>query len=421
MADSLGDDPPPLRTGEPPVGLGSGGHRGSTRAAGIGEPDLEKQLRRELRQQARVLRVLIEALQVGILLQDRGHRVVAVNSTFVRMFGMSARPAELEGVAFDLAAGHFRHAFADPDGFERDAAARLAGGEPRLGDVLRLADHRILERDYLPVDLDGRSPGHLWVFRDVTDHAEAERALREQNAMLGELASLKTEFVATISHELRTPLTSIVSFASLLVEDAEQSLEDEQREFVNAINRNADRMLSLVEELLQLAKLESRSTALRFEPVGMPALIRATIANCEPVAHAVGVGLRSQVVDGPVLYGDESWLSRMAENLLVGAISATATGGTVGASAWFDADEFHFDVTDASTGLSPEQIQGLFTTFSERGYAGGNPTGRGLGLVISRAIVERHGGTIAVSSSPEVGTTVEVRLPVGSPAGPAGT
>ena len=177
---------------------------------------------------------------------------------------------------------------------------------------MTLTDGCVFERDYIPVHSD-LGVSHLWIYRDVTERARVdeqrrqaiatERAMRlaieEQNEALRELNELKNEFVAMVSHELRTPLTSIISFSELL-SDAEGSLDKEQRDFLDVIMRNANRLFTLVGDLLLFARLESGTLEITRERVGFGTLVDHAVAAFAGMARDKGIELDLQLSDDPM-------------------------------------------------------------------------------------------------------------------------
>ncbi len=207
---------------------------------------------------------------------------------------------------------------------------RVAQGFPIIGEQLSLVDGSTLERDYLPIDSAGRHAGHLWVYRDITQHIAERQMLTDQNRSLAELAALKNEFVATVSHELRTPLTSVVSFAQMLKDPSVGSLTPDQATFLEIIDRNSQRLLRLIEDLLLVAKLESHTLPALARP-GRPARHR------DPGRHRAGAeGRASASVElsvatgpGPRVRGDWVRLQQVVSNLVGNAINYTRPGGSV--------------------------------------------------------------------------------------------
>src|SRR5205823_5575283 len=172
---------------------------------------------------------------------------------------------------------------------------------------------RVLELDFVPLDTDGRRRGTLVHVRDVTGRVAIRRGLEERNRALAEASALNTQFVATVAHELRGPLSSVVAFGHLLGDEASGKLNEEQYTYLDVIDRNANRLLRLIEDLLLLARLESRTLQLRPGPVHVPELIAAAVAERTPAAVAAGLRLTADTVDGPVVVRDETRMHQVLD------------------------------------------------------------------------------------------------------------
>jgi len=264
------------------------------------------------------LMTLLESLNVGVLLQDERRRVVLTNAAFVELFETGLPPGRERSPQEG-----FAHLYAQPESALTRTDEIVGRGRPVVGEEVRLANARVLERDYTPIMMDGTTLGHLWVYRDVTVAAQIRQSLEERNRLLSELATLKTEFVAVVSHELRTPLTSINTFASML--DEEETLPaEERRAALAALKRNTDRMLSLVADLILLAKLESGELSLAPAPVDLPALVRAAVAEMDPA-----VRLAADLVDGPAVNGDPALLRQLVATVLGAMIAGSASDAEI--------------------------------------------------------------------------------------------
>jgi PAS domain S-box-containing protein len=368
--------------------------------------------RRERVETARMT-TLIEALNVGILLQDEQQRVVLTNSAFVEFFAVGLTPDKLRGTA--PRGGSFTHAFADREAAERRIAETVRGGRPRMGEEVRLADGLVLERDYVPVTLDGATLGHLWVFRDVTAQAEIRRGLEERNRMLTEVSDLKTEFVRVASHELRTPLTSIATFSSMLEQAA--GLAPEERELaVAAIRRNAERMQVLVADLLLLAQLESGEVSLCPSQVDLVALAKEACTAAASVGEAGSAGkpgwavaMREDITSGPAVEGDAVLLRQLFATA-VGVVAAAADpGAPVTATAEADETGWTFEVTTETA--EPATAERLLSTRLPHPAVDGEYRTGALALMLAREIAARHAGKLT-SSVAAPGMTVLVKLPI---------
>jgi signal transduction histidine kinase len=248
--------------------------------------------------------------------------------------------------------------------------------------------------------------------RAARGEAEAvQQLLTEQNDRLRELDRLKDEFVSLVSHELRTPLTSIRGYLELLLDD--ENLTDEQRRFIAVADRNSERLLEVVSDLLFLAQIEAGKIAIELGPVDLNDVVDECIESSSPVAAAKGIELRVHAQALPNLRGDRARLGQMLDNLVSNALKFTPAGGKVDVRLSADADGVVLEVEDTGLGIPSEEQAQLFERFFRSSRASENAIpGTGLGLTITKAIVERHGGRIELESAENVGTTVRVHLPL---------
>jgi PAS domain S-box-containing protein len=356
---------------------------------------------------------LVATMTSGVVVEDGFGRVAIANEAVAQLLGS---PADLLGASWPATLDKLKDVFADPAGFSALAEHLRSVRKPVVGEELALADERVLELDFAPITGESTDLGALWHFRDITERAAAHRNLEERNRSLAELAELRNVFVATVSHELRTPLTSVVSFAHLLQEDTAETLSGYQQQCLDGIDRNANRLLRLIEDLLLLVRLETHNLPLTFTVADPPELVRAAVTDREPIAAERGISLRHEVRDGPPLECDEGRLHQVLGNLLGNALKYTPAGGSVTVRAAPDETGWQFDVADTGIGIPAADVDRVFSSFTRASNAGvhGAP-GTGLGLVISQAIVSRHGGSIALQSTEGVGTTVTVHLPYKQP------
>jgi PAS domain S-box-containing protein len=378
----------------------------------------ERQRERRLADATAQMRTLIDNLGSAVLLEDDTRHVLVANDVLVDLFRLPISAGDLVGTDCSESTHRIKALFADPEGFVSGVEQRVSQGFAIIGEQLSLVDGSTLERDYLPIDSAGRHAGHLWVYRDITQHIAERQMLTDQNRSLAELAALKNEFVATVSHELRTPLTSVVSFAEMLKDPSVGSLTPEQSTFLEIIDRNSQRLLRLIEDLLLVAKLESHTLPLSLGLVDLPDIVTQVVTELTPRAREKGVELGVDTTTGPKVRGDWVRLQQVVSNLVGNAINYTLPGGTVRVVAQVLPETFHWSIaiSDNGVGIPEEEIPHVFDAFfraSSASDAAGSsgPGGTGLGLAISRLIVDEHHGRISVQSPPGVGTTVTVRLP----------
>jgi signal transduction histidine kinase len=229
-------------------------------------------------------------------------------------------------------------------------------------------------------------------------------------------ARVRDEFVAVVSHELRTPLTSILGFVEMIGDDEQGSLSEDQRAYFGVVKRNAERLLYLVSDLLLVAEAADGTLRLDVADVDLGALVGECVEAAQAAAARKDVELVASV--GAVrLQGDRVRLAQMLDNLISNAIKFTPAGGRVTVSA-AGGDEAVVEVADSGVGIAVADRAHIFERFYRaRGAAKDSVSGAGLGLSITKAIAEAHGGTIGVQSQVGVGTTFRVRLPsISSPA-----
>jgi signal transduction histidine kinase len=235
--------------------------------------------------------------------------------------------------------------------------------------------------------------------------------LEQQNLAVQETNRLKTEFVSMVSHELRTPLTSIQGYAELLLED--QQITEEQRETLTIIKKNSDRLLGLVNDLLDLSRMEAGKLDLHRASLDLARLIPQVAGSLRPLIDAKRQRLRLDLGEAlPPVWADQDRVTQILTNLISNAHKYTLVEGNITVAARQDDGFVRVDVSDTGIGLSPEDQARLFTKFfraHERSPQAGG--GTGLGLVICRLLVELHGGRITVSSAPGQGSTFSFSLP----------
>jgi PAS domain S-box-containing protein len=270
-------------------------------------------------------------------------------------------------------------------------------------------------------DDDGRPQSFLSVVRDVTDRRAAEQALvfaldkeRETNQRMLELDRAKGEFVSTVSHELRTPLTSIIGYTELLADDLSENLTEVQCQLVERIDRNGERLLELVEDLLHLARVEDGSLRLVRARTDLCGAVRAGTDEVRADALKGGISLRVRTPGEPVLLdGDSDYLTRLVLNLVDNAVKFSSTGGSVEVRLEGLGDVAELRVIDTGMGIpvaeQPRVFQRFFRSSLSTEYA---TQGSGLGLHIVRSIAEAHEGRIDFESTPGSGSTFVFVVPL---------
>jgi PAS domain S-box-containing protein len=254
---------------------------------------------------------------------------------------------------------------------------------------------------------------------DISDRKAGEEKLdrllareRGQNEQLRQLDRLKDEFVALVSHELRTPLTSIRGYLDLVLDGGPGDLNDEQRRFLGVVERNSERLQRLVGDLLFIAQVDAGRLALELDRVDVAAVGAEAIEAARPAADEKGLELRLAGDSRAALVGDRARLAQLVDNLVSNAVKFTPAGGHVEVGVHARPEEITIVVSDSGIGISVEEQSRLFERFFRTAAATSQEIpGTGLGLVISKAIVDAHEGTIELESVEGHGTTFRVTIP----------
>jgi PAS domain S-box-containing protein len=306
---------------------------------------------------------------------------------------------------------------------EAQRVARLNAEPLELDYRFIAADGRVvwLNDSYTVVRDETGKPWYTQGFAiDVTARKQAERdreallaQTQEQNERLRKLDRMKDEFIALVSHELRTPLTSICGYLELLLQDDVMAeLPAAQMNWLEVIDRNAERLLRLVEDLLLTAQASAGNLALEQGELDIASIIEQAVQASGPVAAARSITLTCSTETLPPASGDRLRIGQVVDNLISNALKFTPAGGTVDVRAYPHGSAARIEVADSGMGISEDEQTQLFERFFRTARAQEEAIpGVGLGLSISKAIVEGHNGRISVRSVEGVGTTFFVDLP----------
>ncbi|TML62079.1 MAG: hypothetical protein E6G18_01400 [Actinobacteria bacterium] len=243
--------------------------------------------------------------------------------------------------------------------------------------------------------------------------ARLVRRIRVQNEELRKHDRMKDDFVASVSHELRTPLTSIRGYLELLTSGEVGELNEEQERFLSVVDRNADRLLHVVGDLLFVSQAEAGVISLEKSPFELIGLLTEAVDAALPAAEAKDLAIQLNADHVAEVDADRARLAQVFDNLISNAIKFTLPGGRIDVSAVGRGNHVHIEIADSGMGISAEDQRRLFRRFFRTSTANEQAIqGTGLGLAIVKAIVDGHGGRVTVESEVGSGTTFCVELPL---------
>lgn len=362
----------------------------------------QEEFAREARNRAAELQSILDTMVEAVLVSNAQGEIVLVNQSGVRLFGLGAGdrpPLRLEELP---ARFQMRDVDGRPLDLERMALNRALRGETVLAvdEVIRPAGGRsdaLIRVSAAPIGVDrGGASGAVLVARDITELRELER--------------LKDQFLSVAAHELKTPVAVMKGFAQALLRKGDD-LSDPRRRMVEAINRGADRIDTLILDLLDISRMAEGHLELTFERIDLHELIEAVV---HPMAlTAPKHRLRVMSAAPVVTLGDRHRIEQVLSNLLANAVKYSPGGGDVDVALQEHGEEAVISVEDHGIGIAPEKQERIFERFY-RAHTGTphDYGGMGVGLCISREIVTRHGGRMQFESRENQGSVFRFTLPL---------
>ena len=361
--------------------------------------------------EARKLALVAAHTDNGVAILDAQRGIEWTNASFERVCGWTLaevrgrRPRDfLIGPDADLATIQAMNASLDTnDWAEGEVEITARDGRRHWVEV----EQRVVRRD------DGSVSQIIMIGRSVQARREADAALRAARDEAVQASRAKTGFLSAMSHELRTPLNAILGFAQLLEVDADVALGDRQRRYLREIRAAGDHLLDLISDVLDLARVESGTMPLKTEPVALRAVADECLRLLRPLAEAHQVALPDlAALDDLTVQADRRRLKQVLLNLLSNAVKYNRHGGRVSLHAGLEGDAVRIAVADTGSGIAPEDQARLFNAFERLDADRRGVEGVGVGLALSRQLVERMGGAIGVSSTPGDGSTFWFTLPL---------
>jgi PAS domain S-box-containing protein len=366
----------------------------------------------ELKARIAEMRTIIDTATDGVVLINRDGTIRSISRPAEALFSFDSD---------DVAGKQFASLFA----IESQKAARdyLAGlSDNGVASVLndgREVIGREAEGRFIPLFMTiGRLPGdsgYCAVVRDITQWKRAEEELTQARAVAERASSQKTDFLARISHEIRTPLNAIIGFSELMVDEKFGPVANERyRDYLRDINRSGNHVLDLVNDLLDISKIEAGQQEMDYEAVSLNDTLAESVALMQPQANRERVIIRSSFASRlPEVVADLRSIRQIALNILSNAVRYTQAGGQVIVSTAYETSgDVVMRVRDTGVGMTQAEIEHALKPFKQvNALKRGRSDGTGLGLPLTKAMVEANRARFTINSTPGEGTLVEVAFP----------
>ncbi|HSD91680.1 MAG TPA: ATP-binding protein [Methyloceanibacter sp.] len=356
-----------------------------------------------------VQRETLDTLQEGVAVFASNGRLRLYNRAFAALWHLNPRQLDGEPHIEEVIAC-CRVLYNAPEEWERIRAAVTAIVAERhpYEKQFDRPDGSVLACAALPLP-DG---GTLLAYTDVSDAKHAERALIERAEALEAADRLKTAFISHVSYELRTPLTNIIGFTELLASPIAGPLTDKQRDYLSDIRLSGRTLLSIIDDILDLATIDAGTFELKLSPVKAREVIEQAVQGVDERLKQNRVSLDIELEPGlDEFVADGKRVTQILYNLLSNAIGFSEEGGRIRLGCACEDAMIAFTVEDQGAGIPADYQQAVFDRFESRSH-GSRHRGAGLGLTIVKSLAELHGGTVRLDSVPGRGTRVTVRLPL---------
>jgi PAS domain S-box-containing protein len=376
------------------------------------QPDPTKEKEAELESRVAEMRAIVDTATDGVVVIAADGTIRSISPAAEALFGFdnddvvgksfaSLFAIESQRAARDYLAGLSEHGVASVLNDGREVIGREAQGRfiPLFMTIGRLPD----------------DSGYCAVVRDITQWKRAEEELTQARAQAERTSSQKTDFLARVSHEIRTPLNAIIGFSELMIDEKFGPIgNDRYRDYLRDINRSGNHVLDLVNDLLDISKIEAGEQEMAYEAVSLNDTLSETVAMMQPQANRERVIIRSSFASRlPEVVADLRSVRQIALNLLSNAVRYTQAGGQVIVSTAYEpSGDIVMRVRDTGIGMSQAEIEQALKPFKQiNALKRGRGDGTGLGLPLTKAMVEANRAKFSILSTPGEGTLVEITFP----------
>ncbi len=355
-----------------------------------------------------LLRTTFESTSSGILVVDKNRRFTHYNSRLLEMWGVPrdkfvSHGPNLSELILDQ--------LADPEGYIANIERIYKSSAPSK-DIIELKDGRFFELVGIPIITNEEAIGRVWNFYDISEQKKAELVLIEAN-------DSKDKFFSILAHDLRSPISGFLGVSEILSKELDELSVREVKEMSSAIYNSANSIFNLLNYLLKWAQSQSDELRMKIEEQDLTALIKETTILLKTSAESKNISIRSAFDSELIINCDKNMITTVVRNLITNAIKFTPNNGTIEVSALKESNQqgsfIKVMVKDSGIGIESNLIKKLFKVGEMRSSPGtAGEKGTGLGLILCKEFVEKHGGRISVESNINEGSTFSFTLPIAS-------
>ncbi len=382
-------------------------------SAAIRDVSDRKRIEAEARRANAYLVSAVDSIQDAFALYDEEDRVVMVNSTFRELVGATSK-GPIVGRTFaqlldDMIASHL---FDATDGTPDELRQRWASYHQSPSGVLELRTRA--GRNLRVIERPTAEHGTVSLILDMTEDRLRSDELRRAREQAEAASAAKSEFLASMSHELRTPLNAVLGFTQLLQRDKKEPLSGRQLERIDHVMRGGEHLLRLIDEVLDLSRIEAGSISISAEPVDVDAVVREVATTLEPMAQRAGIHLSNAITStsGLRVIADRTRLAQILMNFGSNAIKYNRSGGHVTFRVARDGASARVSVIDDGIGIPEDKRSKIFEPFQRAGQETGPIQGTGIGLAISKRLAELMRGRVGFTTETQRGSEFWVDIPL---------
>jgi signal transduction histidine kinase len=372
---------------------------------------IEKQAE-ELNNSLAITKAILESIHNGILAVNNQGAVVKTNARFAEMWNI---PDEIiasgnDKILMDSVLGQLD----DVDGFIATVMELYQTPDAESFDLIDFKDGRTFERLSKPMFIGSEPKGRVWSFLDITNRKQAEAEIKLKNEQLVEVNAAKDKFFSIIAHDLRSPFNSFLGLTQIMAEELPSFTMEEIKNIVERMRNSATNLFRLLENLLQWAKMEQGAIPFNPNLVQLLPVVDESIVMQLESAESKGIAIAYNIPDDIIVFADSNMLQTLIRNLVSNAMKFTPKGGKISLSAKTNSDKsVEISIKDSGIGMSSEMVGNLFSLDVKTSRTGteGEPSS-GLGLLLCKEFITKHGGRIWVESEEGKGSTFYIILPI---------